>query len=76
MEKLGMSIKDIMKSRQKHFTLKCAISMGIRLVNLLEALHDEGYIHCDIKLDNIMIGDQKKSRRLVNKIFLIDFGIS
>lgn len=38
--------------------------------------HEQGYIHCDLKPDNIMIGDYKKDLRLMNKIYLIDFGIS
>ena len=43
---------------------------------MLEKFHDEGYIHCDLKPDNIMIGDYIKDPKLMNKIYLIDFGIS
>ena len=43
---------------------------------MLQSFHDQGYIHCDIKPDNILIGDFKKNPRLMNKIYLIDFGIS
>ena len=42
----------------------------------MERFHDEGYIHCDIKPDNIMIGDYMKDQKLMNKLYLIDFGIS
>jgi serine/threonine protein kinase len=35
-----------------------------------------GYIHCDLKPDNIMIGDYTKDSKLMNKLYLIDFGIS
>jgi serine/threonine protein kinase len=50
--------------------------MGVRLVDLLERFHDQGYIHCDIKPDNIMIGDYMRDQTLMNKLYLIDFGIS
>ena len=46
------------------------------MLDLIERFHDQGYIHCDLKPDNIMIGDYKKDLRLMNKIYLIDFGIS
>ena len=52
------------------------MSMAIKLVDLLEVFHDQGYIHCDIKPDNIMIGDFTKDSKLVNRLYLIDFGIS
>jgi len=76
MEKLGLSIKDILKRNKKHFTVKCIMSLGIELISLLEKLHSLGYIHCDIKPDNIMIGDYSKGPLEMNKLYLIDFGIS
>lgn len=36
----------------------------------------KGYVHCDIKPENIMIGDFEKDPELKKKIYLIDFGIS
>jgi serine/threonine protein kinase len=50
--------------------------MAIQLVDLMESFHDQGYIHCDIKPDNIMIGDYMRDQKLMNKLYLIDFGIS
>jgi casein kinase 1 len=46
------------------------------MVDLLETFHGKGYIHCDLKPDNIMIGDFKEDLKNMNKIYLIDFGIS
>lgn len=43
------------------------LSLGIELINLVETLHSLGYIHCDIKLDNIMFDDHYR-------LHLIDFG--
>ena len=40
----------------------------------LEKLHHIGYVHNDLKLDNILVGDGKSEN--LNKIKLIDFGFS
>ena len=76
LEKLGISLKDILQQTQRHFSKICILNFGIVMINLLEKLHDKGYIHCDIKPDNIMIGNFNKDPKQNRKIFLIDFGIS
>lgn len=74
--KLGLNLNDLLKRNKKHFSLKCVVSIGISLLGLLEKLHGFGYIHCDIKPDNIMIGNYKEDMKNMNQIYLIDFGIS
>lgn len=64
-----------MKNR-RHFSLKTVLTIGIGLLDLLKRLHDEGFIHCDLKPDNIMIGDFKKDFHEMNQLYLIDFGIA
>ena len=46
------------------------------MVDLLRRFHDAGYIHCDIKPDNILLGDHMRDPKFLNKLYLIDFGIS
>ena len=46
------------------------------MIELLRQMHNVGFIHCDIKPDNILIGDYMKEEKLKNKLYLIDFGIS
>jgi serine/threonine protein kinase len=38
----------------------------------LEGIHGIGFVHCDIKLDNILIQNQSDTRSVV----LADFGLS
>ena len=43
---------------------------------MLEKMHKKGYIHCDLKPENIMIGNFDLDPRSKNEIYLIDFGIA
>ena len=43
--------------------------IGVELIGCVKNLHSLGYVHADIKLDNIMVDDE-------NHIVLIDFGKS
>lgn len=43
----------------------------IQLIQLIRYLHGLGFVHNDIKLDNILVGHKDP-----NQIYLIDFGLS
>jgi serine/threonine protein kinase len=76
LELLGLSIKDILKKNKRHFSIKCVMTMGLQLLDLLEKFHGEGFIHCDLKPENIMIGNYLKDPKTINQLYLIDFGLS
>ena len=46
--------------------------IGLQSIDRLEALHKIGYIHRDIKPDNLAIGLREKSKI----IYLFDFGLA
>lgn len=46
--------------------------IGIQVINSLKFLHSKGYLHRDIKPDNIMIGKNENSHR----VYIIDFGLA
>jgi casein kinase I homolog HRR25 len=46
------------------------------MITCIERLHDCGFIHCDIKPDNILLaGDNMKALKS-SEIVLIDFGLA
>ena len=62
---LKTNLEDLMK--KKNMTNIDKIQVGIQMIECAENLHLTGYIHTDIKLDNIMVdGD--------NQLFLIELG--
>ena len=57
LEKLGPSIDDLLCRIHGQFSLLTIMNIGISLINLIEKMHDKGFIHCDLKPDNVLIGD-------------------
>ena len=53
------------------FSLASAYAIGLHLLDLLERLHSLGFVHNDLKLENMVVGNDDN-----NKIYLIDFGLS
>lgn len=48
----------------------------MQLVDRLQSLHEIGYLHMDLKPDNILLGSANRTRLDSSTIVLIDYGIS
>ena len=57
MQKHGINLDLVFNSYNMSFSMKTICQLGIRVINILEAVHEAGYVYNDIKLDNILIGD-------------------
>jgi casein kinase 1/casein kinase 1 epsilon len=65
--------------RNEPFTEKTVLQIGIQILDSLRVIHDAGYIYKDLKLDNVMIGDDQSlpnSKESLYKCRLIDFGLA
>jgi serine/threonine protein kinase len=67
---LGESLQDL-KNKNTSFSLKLTLQIGINIINLLKTIHNNGFVHRDIKPDNFLLGLNNKS----NQIYIIDFGL-
>ena len=66
MQRLGVSLIDVIQRNRLRFSYKQIVALGCKLITAIENFHDMGYIHCDIKPDNIMFGlkRRKKNKKL------------
>lgn len=72
MDLLGPSIDKMRENQDKKMKLNDVLIISIHLINCLENLHNIGIIHRDIKPENILTNTEIN----INKLYLIDFGLS
>ena len=84
LEKLGLSLQHLINENSKYndnknitgiMSLSQVLGIIDRMIIILYKLHSIGYVHNDIKPENILIGNNENDVRS-NKIYLIDFGIA
>ena len=72
MELLGKILGEIFQSQNKKFSLKTICTLGIDMLKLIEYIHENQYLHRDIKPDNFTMGRDKYK----NVLYIIDFGLA
>ena len=50
--------------------------IGTQIIDRLMSLHDLGYLHLDLKLENLLFGSSDVSSEDSRLLYLIDFGVS
>ncbi len=72
MQLLGPSLDDIFKMNNNKFDLGTVFLLAKQIITLLQKLHNNNYIHRDIKPNNFLIG----TGRDINQVYIMDFGLS
>ena len=72
-EFLGPNLSQLLNyCGKKKFTLGTVCLLAMQMINRIEYMHKRHYIHRDIKLDNLCIGNEENT----NTLYLIDYGLA
>lgn len=72
MQLLGKNLDELYNDNRLMFDIKTVMFIGLQITNLLEGMHNSGFIHRDIKPNNFLLGCDND----VNHIYIMDFGLS
>lgn len=68
MDLLGQSLEDLFNANHKHFDLKTVCMLGDQMIQRIQFLHSNQYLHRDIKPDNFLMHN--------GKVFMVDLGLA
>ncbi|OAQ74379.2 casein kinase I isoform delta [Pochonia chlamydosporia 170] len=71
-ELLGPSLEDLFNYCNRRFSLKTVLLIADQAIRRMKYIHDKGYLHCDIKPDNFLLGVGNNG----NILYTIDFGLA
>ena len=52
MHRYGNSLQNLLEKQKLNFSTKTILHIGIKLLGIYEKIHDAGYTHNDLKLEN------------------------
>jgi len=73
MERFGVDLQKLFEARGKRFSVKTVLTLGIKILDILEYIHQTGYIHADIKGSNLLLGPKPTNR---DQVYLVDYGLA
>ncbi|KAF7651826.1 hypothetical protein LDENG_00104670 [Lucifuga dentata] len=71
MDRFGTDLQKKFEESGKRFSRKLVLQLGLRLLDILEYIHDNEYVHADIKASNLMLSYSDP-----NQVYLVDYGLA
>merc|ERR1712029_692052 len=72
MDRYGKDLQKIFQTGKKCFSNRVTYNLALKVIDVLEYIHSKGYVHNDIKAQNLLLG---YGRTKENDIYLVDFGL-
>ncbi|XP_051508267.1 serine/threonine-protein kinase VRK2 [Myxocyprinus asiaticus] len=71
MDRLGTDLQKLFMENGGQFRKATVLRLGVLMLDVLEYIHDNEYVHADIKAANLLLGHRDPS-----KVYLADYGLS
>nr|XP_014340688.1 PREDICTED: serine/threonine-protein kinase VRK1 isoform X2 [Latimeria chalumnae] len=71
MDRFGTDLQKIFEKNGNRFAHKTVLQLGLRLIDILEYMHEHEYVHGDIKASNLLL-----SYKNPNQVYLVDYGLA
>nr|XP_056707084.1 serine/threonine-protein kinase VRK1 [Euleptes europaea] len=71
MDRFGKDLQKIFEEKGKQFTRKTVLQLGLRMLDILEFIHEHEYVHGDIKASNLLL-----SYKTPHQVYLVDYGLA
>lgn len=71
-ELLGPDLESLFNYCGRKFSLKTVLLLMDQLIQRFQYIHSKGYIHRDVKPDNLLMGDGKQG----NTVYVTDIGLA
>ncbi|XP_040285650.1 serine/threonine-protein kinase VRK2 isoform X2 [Bufo bufo] len=70
-DRLGTDLQKLQHNNSGRLPAKTVMQIGIRMLDVLEYIHEHEYVHGDIKAGNVLLHTSD-----ANKVYLADYGLS
>nr|XP_023016800.1 serine/threonine-protein kinase VRK1-like [Leptinotarsa decemlineata] len=74
MQKFGTDLWKLFLEHNRTFPATTVFKVAIQILDVLQYIHERGYVHADIKGANILMGVTKDT--LNKQVYLVDFGLA
>ncbi|XP_056447098.1 serine/threonine-protein kinase VRK1 isoform X1 [Gadus macrocephalus] len=71
MDRFGTDLQKKFEEGGKKFPRKVVLQLGLRLLDILEYIHEHEYVHADIKASNLLLSHQDP-----HQVYLVDYGLA
>ncbi|XP_055719930.1 serine/threonine-protein kinase VRK1-like isoform X2 [Salvelinus fontinalis] len=71
MDRFGTDLQKKFEESGRRFPRKLVLQLGLRLLDILEYIHEHEYVHADIKASNLLLSHDNP-----NQVYLVDYGLA